>query len=165
MTVNERGSAVTTPETPADLLRRVARRLDLLAAPLADHVWQAETDEDDEDEWVIASEGPTMQTEHGPVMLGGQWTVARDVPETVARWAGLVGPQIAAPLSSWLRAEADCAETLPEVSDALGRLGAAVEENATRKPAKPWGVQVNLSPTSEAVAFARALLGETEKTP
>ncbi len=81
---------MTTPETPADLLRRAVRRLDLLAAPLADHAWEAETDEDDEDEWVIASEGPIMQTGYGPVMLGGQWTVARDVPENVARWAGLV---------------------------------------------------------------------------
>lgn len=71
--------------------------------------------------------------------------------------------EVAPRLSSWLRAEADCAEHLPEATDALSRLGAAVQAEVTQQPADPWGVKVTLSTAAQAVAFARTLLGETEK--
>ena len=75
-------------------------------------------------------------------------------------WAALLTPQVAAPLAAWLRAEADCAESIATAVVEMPKLMDAIEENLTREPSRGHQLQVSISTTDQAVAFARSILQE-----
>ena len=142
-----------TAESTAVLLRRAATRLDELAAPLADHGrWEAEPDEHDDEEWVIATEPPFR----GGVTIDGQWTAAEELREPVALWAALLGPQVAVPMAALLRSLADSAEAVDE-HNAATRARAVARGGVDGSTYSGYSDEVG-----RGVALARALLGETE---
>lgn len=145
-------------ESPAVLLRRAATRLDELAAPLAEHGrWEAETAELD-DEWVIATDPPFC----GGATIDGQWTAAEDLREPVARWAALLGPQVAGPLAAWLRdGAARCADSISRWEAGPQWQGPGDDDLPT--PMTPDRIVAAVEHHfRHEVAVARALLGETE---
>lgn len=80
--------------------------------------------------------------------------------EAEARWAAMFDPQIAPPLAAWLRAEAACIDSTADVTEHMPRVLEGIEENVTGRPSRRYGVRVSMSTASEAVALARAILGE-----
>lgn len=99
---------MVTGMSHAELLRRAAERIEQLKPESSG--WHAiNADEDFDDEWQVACDAP-------PALAGlGGFYVADDLSESFARWAALMGPQVAAPLAAWLRVEADASECRTEL--------------------------------------------------
>lgn len=76
-------------------------------------------------------------------------------------WAALLSLPVAAPLAAWLRAEANCLDSTADVAEHMPKLMDAIEENLTRKPARGHEVRISMSTATDAIAFAKAILGES----
>lgn len=130
---------MTANETPAALLRRAADRVDALAEAASGTRWWTVLDDG---RGLVYADTPRWPGETGMGHLAVAYESNRgDISEEDATWMGVLGPQIAAPLAAWLRAEADCAE------HPLIVFGGATVHSPT---------------TDQAVAFARSILGEAE---
>lgn len=147
----------------ADLLRRAADLLDRLSAAITPGPWHLDAVYTIEqgcrclscwETWawgVREVDGP-----EGP----DQCSAAIHVGHGDAEWMATLGPQVAAPLAAWLRTEADCHDTIAAARQHVPELVAAIEENATGKPAPRRELQVAISTVDAAVQVARVILRE-----
>lgn len=133
---------MTASETPAVVLRRAAARLVELAEATSRDRWEAV--ENYPDMWVVSAltdQPPVPRTGVRNPYIPSFYVAAEasdgDMQPGDAHYIAALGPQVAAPLSAWLRSEADQFER-DGWSDAQG----------------DW----------PPLAFARTLLGETERT-
>ncbi len=119
----------------SDVLRRAAEKLDQLAAETTGHRWEAV--ENYPGMWVVAPawvEPPTKKGVRNPPRPHGyvaSESNTGDIAEPDVRWMVTCGPQVAAPLAAWLRGHAD------------------------------YIAAVQCSADSDALALARAILGES----
>ena len=149
---------MSTPSENGALLRQAADKLDKLAASAAKGPWEA---------WPLAEmekgcrcgscyEAPWAW---GINQIDGQGISPDGCAEPIhvsvenVEWIETMGPQVAAPIAAWLRAEADCFENTPATTRALTDIADAVT-------GEKWGVRALLSTEEQAVAVARAILGE-----
>ena len=143
---------MTANETPAALLRRAADRLDALAEAASGTRWWTVLDDG---RGLVYADTPRWPGETGMGHLAVAYESNRgDISEEDATWMGVLGPQIAAPLSAWLRAEAQ-------------RVGGPISDNVAagrvRIEHHSWG-PVASTPHAPALALARSILGEAGTT-
>lgn len=91
------------------------------------------------------------------------WRGAQDHADMA--WIEAMSPQVAPSLSAWLRAEAACIESVAFLQETAPRYAEALEEQLTGKPSPGWRLNVKVSSTDEALAFARMVLGESTGDP
>lgn len=91
---------MTALDSPSALLRRAATRVEELAAAATPGPWVSV--ESYFEEWLVDSPSSNIANESS---CGG-------IEKGDAEWMALAGPQVAAPLAAWLRAEADLAEVV-----------------------------------------------------
>lgn len=145
----------------ADLLRQAADRLDEAAKTTTPGPWQIEYSygrDRPQGVFVECPDGQDCDAAHdcydGTRSVGGMDEPGDNV------WASLLGPQVAAPLSAWLRAEAACMDSTADVTEHMPRILDGIEENMTGKPAHGHELRVSISTATEAIALATAILGE-----
>lgn len=126
------------PESPAEVLRAAATKLDDLASFATTGPWEA------------VHEG--LVNGHGWRFLSVGDDDSGDQHDV--EWAAVMGPQVAPALSAWLRAEADDAQMVTDQN-------AAADARAARLGGINGQTYVMARHTlTHALAFARALLGE-----
>lgn len=109
--------AVTAPEPPASLLRRAADELESRAAATTGDWWEAV--ENYPGAWVVRPRWTQPSIPHRGVRNlpeASSYVASEssqgDIEEGDVKWMAALGPQVAAPLAAWLRAEADLAEVV-----------------------------------------------------
>ncbi len=138
--VQKRSQGEVVSSAPAARLRLAADLLEQRAAAATPGPWRyANPDEIDD-----LCAGPARMDQPGAFGLNGEW-VAECGPDADddALWIAMLGPQVAAPLAAWLRAEAVVGDTWE--SDASG-------ESGNPLPTGPLAV-------AEALALVDAILG------
>lgn len=127
----------------ADLLRRAAAAVEQLAAGATPEPWVWTWREDwGCGEWhTVTSSATDFDVATGGYEGGG---VER---EEDAKWITTLGPQVAAPLAAWLRAEAQIAEAIDRRPDPIAEM-VGLDQDQLRPYSGP------------ALDFARAVLDE-----
>lgn len=140
----------------ADLLRKAADRLDSYAAPLVDERWDYDKFSDDEP-WVVLLDQDFDGDDIPTVATLGRECIDRDR----GGWIAKMGPQVAGPLSQWLRTAADAVDRYPGMADGPDSAFVRLMLDSAQPPAYRYTTEF----VQAALTFAGTVLSEPDATP